>query len=162
MQLACLNVKLMEKMIEMQNQIESIKQDRVNRTLEEYKERLFDEKIEQLSARISSQGGRDSRSNSLLDENNNEEINPDYVFSNENLSIASDQSIKFRRKFTLDSLTSLPSVSSVPSEGSFTTTETDNEEDFVTNETCSADSGIDLQYELPEIDSFMAATTSTL
>lgn len=148
-ELAYLNVQLMEKMIEMQNQIECIKQERADMMLELYKSEKFEKKVELLIANASC-FEKKQRKGSFFDDSDSE-------------CSRDKNAIRPGRKSTLDSLSSLPSVSSIQSEGSFSAFETENEDEFcIQNETASSDSGIDVRYEAAdELDCFLAAATTT-
>ena len=162
--MAYLNVQLMEKMIEMQSQIETIKQERMDFMLEMYKCEQFEKKVERLSARSSS-FEQPLRSDSITEEMDNGSYNNEGVFiAGKTTSKYERNLVRPGRKSTIDSLSSLPSVSSMQSEGSYSAFETENEEDFFVNEneTASSDSGIDIRYEAVDFDFFHSATTSNV
>ena len=161
-ELAYLNVQLMEKMIEMQNQIECIKQERMDLVLELHRSEQFEKKVERLSSRASFSIEQKSRSGSVVETADQDSNISESVFYAARCTSSSERSIRPGRKSTIDSLSSLPSVSSMQSEGSFSAFETEYEEDFCVNETetASSDSGIEIRCEAVDQDIFLSATTS--
>eukprot|EP00795_Rhopilema_esculentum_P004236 gene4236-20426_t len=161
-QLAYLNVQLMEKMMEVQNQIEAIKQNRMDLMLEEYKSELFEKQVEGLIARASS-SDLTSCPLSLKDENDNIIGSNESTFTDGSVFVEKNN-IGRGRKSTIDSLSSLPSLSSIQSDLSYIMSENDIDDEYLRNkqDTRSSDSGIDVRTETLELDCFLAATTSTL
>lgn len=161
-ELAYLNVQLMEKMIEIQSQIESIKQERMDIMLELHRSERFEKKVENLSSRNSFRTCERSRNGSITESTNQEANTSENVFLVGRCISNSERNIRPGRKSTIDSLSSLPSVSSIQSEGSFSVFDTETEEDFRVNEseTASSDSGIEIRCETVDVDIFLSATTS--
>ena len=146
--------------MEMQSQIECIKQERVEFMLEQYRSEQFEKKIERFSARTSCSSGQKSRNGSIVESTDqNSNISDFFV---ERCISSNERNMRPGRKSTIDSLSSLPSLSSMQSEGSFSPFETENEEDFCfnENETASSDSGIEIRCEAVDLDVFLSATTS--
>ena len=161
-ELAYLNVQLMETMVEMQNQIESIKKERMDLMLELYRSEQFEKKIERLSSRASFSIEQKSRNGSVIETTDEDSNISENAFYAGKYTSSSERSIRPGRKSTIDSLSSLPSVSSMQSEGSFSSFHTEYEEDFCVNETetASSDSGIEIRCEAVDQDIFLSATTS--
>ena len=149
----------MEKMIEMQSQIESIKQERTDIMLELHRSERFEKKVENLSSRNSFRTFERSRNGSVIESIDQDSNIIENVFFAGRCISNSERCIP-GRKPTIDSLSSLPSVSSIQSEGSFSVFDT--EEDFHVNEseTASSDSGIEIRCETVDVDIFLSATTS--